>query len=95
MSPGFVCIVIPDMNTICMGHNTRKKPRNMHEINLYGDSGIIVRTGIILNASTDLHIFPNATMNSDIYINEVHRSYVRLLKERCICRWSHLKLYLP
>lgn len=66
--------------TVWREQNTRNNPSNILERHRYKGGGIMVWAGIILNGRTDLHIFSTATMNAEIYRDEVLDPHVKLFR---------------
>ncbi|GFX84373.1 transposable element Tcb2 transposase [Trichonephila clavipes] len=60
---------------------TRFYPRNIkEERHRYGDPGVLVWGGIMLNGRTELHIFDRGSLTGDRYCEEVLLSHVRLFR---------------
>ncbi|GFX66196.1 transposable element Tc1 transposase [Trichonephila clavipes] len=59
---------------------TRFYPSNIKERHRYGDPGVLVWGGIMLNGRTELHIFDRGSAIGDRYCEEVLLPYVRLFR---------------
>ncbi|XP_071032982.1 uncharacterized protein [Parasteatoda tepidariorum] len=58
----------------------RFHPKNIAERDCYGDPGVVVWSGIMLNRLTELQIFDRGSATGDRYCNEVILPHVRLFR---------------
>ncbi|GFY28531.1 DDE_3 domain-containing protein [Trichonephila clavipes] len=62
---------------------TRYLPSHVHEINNYGEEGLMAWTGIMLDGRIPLHVFERSSVTSIRNRDEVLEDYVCLFRGEC------------